>query len=267
MRTLLGAARLAVIAVFLIVCTPIVLIAGLLHIRFGIAGLANWLCVYMARFFDWLFNVKVTSTDTKRLYEHQGFITPNHSSYLDIVTLTHILPLRFMAAIEVKRRPFIGWLAQAIDTVFVDRTSLSSRRDAVNSIAGAYHAQPDPPIVIFPEGRLGLGDKLFPFKLGTFKLAQRNHIAYLPVAIDYQEKEVAVWKGGLGEKMLHAVWRLACFPGPLHVTITPLAPVLPEPDERSVNLADSAQYAIEETLGLPHQKPETTAQKKAAQVA
>lgn len=252
MRVLLGTTRIGVIVVFLIVCTPFFLLASLIPIRFGITGISGWMSVYMARFFNWLFNVKVTCANPQDFYQHRGFLAPNHCSYLDIVVLLDVLPVRFLAAIEVKRRPVIGWMAAAADTVFVDRTDTESRRNAVNSIADTFHEDPDPPIVIFPEGRLGLGERLFPFKLGVFKLAQTYSIAYMPVAIDYRELEIAVWKGGLGESMTEAVWRLARYPGPIHVDITGLAPVLPGPDDQPIDLASRAQYDIETVLGLPH---------------
>ncbi|MEZ4555975.1 MAG: hypothetical protein R2854_05905 [Caldilineaceae bacterium] len=49
-----------------------------------------------------------------------------------------------------------------------------------------------PPIVVFPEGRLGTGTELSTFQLGMFKLAKTQRIAYMPVAIDYERRHCRV---------------------------------------------------------------------------
>ena len=252
MRILRGTTRIGIIVAFIIICTPIFLFLSLIPIRFGITGLSGWMSVYMARFFDWLFNVKVNCPEPEKFYQHRGLLAPNHCSYLDIVVLLDVLPVRFLSAVEVKGRPGIGWMAAAANTVFVDRTSTESRRSAVSSIAKTFHEDPDPPIVIFPEGRLGFGKELFPFKLGVFSLATNFNIGYLPVALRYHEPEITVWKGGLGESLTEAVWRLACYQGPVHVDVIGLTPVLPGPADDPLALAARAQYDVEEALGFPH---------------
>ncbi len=252
MRVLLGTTRVGIIVLFILFCAPFFLFASLIPIRIGIASIPGWMSVYMARFFNWLFRIKLHCTDPEKMYEHQGIFAPNHSSYLDIVEILAIMPARFLAAIEVRRRPVIGWMTASVDTVYVDRSDTESRRNAVSSVAASYRNNPDPPIVIFPEGRLGFGEQLFPFKLGTFRIAQDNNIAFMPIAIRFHEPEVVVWMGGKGETMTEAVWRLACYPGPVHVDVVPLDPVLPQPGDDPIDLAGSAQYEIEEVLGFPH---------------
>jgi 1-acyl-sn-glycerol-3-phosphate acyltransferase len=252
MRVLLGTTRIGIIVLFILFCAPIFIFASLIPIRLGIAGIPGWMSVYMARFFNWLFRVRLHCEDAETMRAHQGIFAPNHSSYLDVVVLLAIMPARFLAAMEVKRRPVIGWMAASVDTVFVDRSDTESRRSAVSSVAASYEKNPDPPIVIFPEGRLGFGEHLFPFKLGTFRIARDNGIAYMPIAIHFHEPEVVVWMGGRGESMTEAVWRLACYPGPVHVDVIPLTPVLPELSDDVIELAGRAQYDIEEVLGFPH---------------
>lgn len=213
--------------------------------------LVNWIPVGMGKLVGFFFNLRLICTDKRRLQEHRGFLVPNHVSFIDIVVLAALLPVRFLAAVEVKERPVLGWAASAAGTVFVDRSDIRSRRAALISIADAYAARHDPPIVIFPEGRLGTGTELFNFQLGVFKLAKNLQVPYLPIAINYDRMDIAVWHGRAGETMLQAGWKLATFRGPLHVTVTPLPPVHPTEEDNAAQLADAAHDQIAHVLGFP----------------
>ncbi len=159
-------------------------------------------------------------------------------------------------------------------------SSLRSRRDAMMSILQSYQAEPDPPIAVFVEGRMGTADCINPFQLGIFKLAKRNDIAYLPVAIRYDRPNIVVWHGRDGETMMQAAWRLvnpgrnlhtdptsggvarfllwysrptvlACFASPVHVRLMPLGAVRPKPSDNAASLADAAQACMAEAVGVP----------------
>ena len=205
----------------------------------------------MARGFNRIFNVRLAVEHRERLTDFQGFIVANHISYLDIVSLMATQPLRMLAAAEVKSKPVIGWAASGAGAVYVDRSSLRSRRDAMMSILRRYQDEKDPPIAVFVEGRMGTGDRIFPFQLGIFKLAKRYDIAYLPVAIRYDRPDIVVWHGRDGETMMQAAWRLAKFPGPVHVTMTPLDVIHPTPSDNAARLADAAQAGIADVVGVP----------------
>jgi 1-acyl-sn-glycerol-3-phosphate acyltransferase len=212
----------------------------------------GWLATILSRLFNRLFRVQILCDDVETLYNHQGFLLPNHMSYLDITVMMALRPVRYLAAIEVEKRPGIGQMATAVGTVYVDRESSTSRREALESIVDVFKEKPDPPIVIYPEGRLGMGDKLFPFKYGAFKLAVEHGIPYMPVAIRYCCPDIVVWRGAIGENLVDSVWRLAQYGGKVPVEVTFLDPILPSPDDDPVQLAAEAQYAVEEALGYPH---------------
>ena len=233
MNQIRGAVRATLVILVIVGGTLIILLAALLRLRYKGIPLANWIPVYMARATATIFNVRLHCTDPDRLRTHQGFILPNHLSFVDIVVVLAMMPLRFLSAQEVKNRPMIGWAASAMGTVFVDRSSMQSRRAALVGIADSYAAAPDPPILIFPEGRLGTGTELSRFQLGIFKLARTHAIRYLPVAIAYDNPEIAIWRGRVGETLFDAGWKLATYRGPLRVTLTPLTPVLPRPEDNA----------------------------------
>ena len=209
-----------------------------------------WVATYMARLFNLIFNVKFAYRASERLWQHTGFLFPNHSSYLDIIAMLHFMPVRFLAAIEVRQRPMIGWIAEAIDCVFVTRENQASRHAARDAIVSAMQDEPQPPVVIYPEGRLGPGDYLHPFRFGAFEMAVENGLALLPVAICYSHKEVVVWHGPRGEPMLTAIWRHAKFPGPVYAEMIVLEPVCPQPDDEPKQLALDTQTAMADVLGV-----------------
>lgn len=250
MTQIIGAFRFVIILLIALGGTVIVLLAALFPARIRGNRLSAWICTFLARCFTRVFNVHCTCREPQKLYRHQGFIFPNHVSYLDPILLFSVLPVRFLAAIEVKRRPLVGQLASAVGTVFVERENRTSRAAARNAIVGTLRQTPYPPLVLFPEGKLGPGHRLIPFRFGAFQMATENHIAYLPCAIHYERKDVAVWHGAAGESMITALWRLATFPGPLRAEIIPLDPVHPRPDDDPMLLARVAEYAIAKRLGF-----------------
>jgi 1-acyl-sn-glycerol-3-phosphate acyltransferase len=111
-------------------------------------------------------------------------IAPNHTSKLDIVTLTVKLRLyfNFMAKIELARVPVFGIFFRTID-ISVDRKN-------ARAAALAYQKSKDQlinlkqSIVIFPEGTIpSHSPKLGRFKDGAFKLAIEAQVDILPVTI------------------------------------------------------------------------------------
>jgi len=111
-------------------------------------------------------------------------IAPNHTSKLDIVTLTVKLHINFnfMAKIELARVPVFGIFFRTID-IAVDRKNArhaaKAYQRAVNQLKNEKKS-----IVVFPEGTIpGNTPKLGRFKDGAFKLAIDTQTPILPVTI------------------------------------------------------------------------------------
>lgn len=251
MKFLLALVRATFVIIVLVTGCLFMVVAAPLGLQRKGIPLINWVPVVMGRLVAFFFNIKLRCENCDRLHAHEGFLVPNHVSFVDIVVLAALLPVRFLAAVEVKQRPILGWAASVAGTVFVDRTNMRSRREALLLIGEAYQAHHAPPIVIFPEGRLGTGTELSRFQLGVFKLAKTDQIAYMPVAIHYDRMDIAVWHGRDGETLLQAGWKLASFRGPLNVTVTPLPAVRPTPEDNAAKLADAAHDQIATLLGFP----------------
>lgn len=199
-----------------------------------------------------LWNVQIVCPEQAQLANFAGFIFPNHVSYLDVMVVVALTPVRFLAKAEVRRMPLIGWIARAIGCVFVDRTDKASRQAARQSLARLNHF---PPIALYPEGKRGPGDALLPFRYGAFELVTDVGAPLLPCIISYNRLDVAIWHRG--ESILRALWRLASFAGPLVVTVTLLTPIVPAPGADSVQLSQTT-HSLMTAVWQQQQAPPTT---------
>ncbi len=197
-----------------------------------------------------LFGIRVSSPSPELLRSHRGLIFPNHVSALDIPALFFFGPKRFLGAAEIEPRLLIGWMARRLGTVFVSRQDRQSRKLARVQVANAHRTADRPPIVLFPEGRLGPGDGIFPFRRGGFEIAMEHGIPYLTVALRYDPVDVALWRAARErEEMWGSLWRLAQHTGTVHVEVIPLSIVHPKPDDDAQALAGAARREIADALG------------------
>jgi lyso-ornithine lipid O-acyltransferase len=182
----------------------------------------------------------------------------NHSSWIDILALSSITPLKFIAKSEVAGWPLFGLFAKLQRTVFVDR----SRRQAtvaVNREIASRLSEGDP-VVLFGEGTSSDGTRILPFRsalLGATEhaLGEEGRSFLQPVSIAYtrlhglpmgrQHRAIASWRGHMSlVPHLSRVIRI----GAIDVVVTFGAPVAVEAD------ADRKQLALllEETVRQMH---------------
>lgn len=110
-------------------------------------------------------------------------IASNHVSWLDIVTLSAVAPLSFIAKREVNRWPFFGSLARLQRTVFVHR---EKRLETGNSRDEMQQRFKDSDIlVLFPEGTSSDGFNVLPFKSAFFGAAEYEGVLVQPVSLAY----------------------------------------------------------------------------------
>ncbi len=242
-NTARGLYRMILISFVLGFGTLFILATAWVPVRVSGVRLCAWPITWMAHAFVRLFNIRYTCLEAERIRQHRGFIFPNHVSYLDIVMLIHILPMRFVSTYEVRNWPFIGWIARAIDTVFLNRGDKGSREQTRLALA---QLSPYPPIVLFPEG--GIFDTavpLHPFRYGAFEIAAQGSVPFLPCVLLYDHRDVVAWKN---ESFLQSVWRLARFPGPVEARVFALKTVNPTPTDSPKQLALEAHGAMEAIL-------------------
>lgn len=245
MNLLMGLLRLFIVIPVLIVGTLLILLLAIFRVRIRRVYLSAWPVVALTRFAMWLFGISFECNDRQALLSHEGFVFPNHQSYFDILMMTYLLPTRFLAAIEIKSWPLIGWIAVAIDTVFVNRESKEARQQARLALGQQFFKSPFPPIVLYPEGKISTTGELLPFRHGAFEIAIEEKIPYLPVALVYEPAGVVRWGD---EHLLMALWRLASRPGPVHAKMVILDKVTPQPDDDPQKLAEAAYQAIKQVM-------------------
>jgi len=122
---------------------------------------AEWLPHYYHRFLCWLLDVRVSvSGEISR--GRPVLLIANHISWLDIIVISSVAPVHFVAKREVADWPFFGLMAKLQRTVFVDRERRSTVRDTAHEIAGRLDAGER--IVLFAEGTSSDGNQILPFK-------------------------------------------------------------------------------------------------------
>ncbi|MEP0547974.1 MAG: lysophospholipid acyltransferase family protein [Rhodothermales bacterium] len=247
--SLVGAARFAAAGFVVVVGTVVVLATGWAPLRVRGARLAGWVVTGMARTATTLFGVRIVCDQPERLRLHRGFVFPNHVSFVDILVLLHLFPLRFLSNHVVERTLFVGWVAKAIGTVFVDRRDSEARAEARRELADALAEQDHPPLVLFPEGRIGEGEVLHPLRRGAFEVAAEGAIPYLLCAIRYSDLDAVHWRRR--EPFFAALWRLARHRGPLTARLVFLGSVHPTPADDPDALVRHAESLLGAAISTP----------------
>jgi len=108
---------------------------------------------------------------------------PNHSSYLDIVTLVAFLPanVRYVVKGEALRMPFFGLLVRRGGQFAFDRSDPQARIEQAREVNAALLRGES--VVIYPEGTFTAMTGLRPFQLGAFKAAAETQRPICPVAV------------------------------------------------------------------------------------
>jgi 1-acyl-sn-glycerol-3-phosphate acyltransferase len=158
----------------------------------------------------------------------------NHTSWLDIVTLSAAARISFVAKAEVNTWPFFATLARLQETVFVDRTRRSQTGEARDMIRERLLA--GDALVLFPEGTSSDGNKVLPFKsalmgaaeaqVGTDAAGRPIHVPVQPVSVAYvgvhglpmgrEDRPLFAWYGDM--ELVPHLWE-ALLAGPVDVVI------------------------------------------------
>ena len=253
--TILGVIRMTAVFIALFMAFVAVFLTSIIPFSVKGARASLWVLVFSSRVFNFIFNVRVGYAGGGGLRRQHGFIFMNHMSYLEPLAILSLTPVRFLAAQEVRMRPLSGWMAEQIGTIFVERENKDSRFAARSAVEKVLSRSQYPPLVIFPEGRLGPGDRINQFHPGGFESAVKTGASYLTCAVQFNRPDVGVWKGPRGETLLSAIWRLAKSRGKIHVDFYPVEIVTPSPDDDGKQLAKAARRAIAEKLGMAESIP------------
>jgi lyso-ornithine lipid O-acyltransferase len=142
----------------------------------------------LPRFFHWcllkILNIKVTICGESK----HALLISNHLSWLDIVVLGSIKPLRFVSKKEVESWFLFGFLAKLQQTIFVDR---DNRNAIISSKKSLEKALVTSPVVLFAEGTTSNGSCVLSFN-SSFIVSPAQ-----AVCISYKNYEPIAWYGDM----------------------------------------------------------------------
>jgi 1-acyl-sn-glycerol-3-phosphate acyltransferase len=187
----------------------------------------------------------VVHNDDARL-DSGVLVVGNHISWIDIYVINAWRPTPFVSKAEIRNWPIVGWLAQQLGTVFIQREKRSDAKRIMHELANRLMA--GELMCVFPEGTTSNGEKLLPFHANMFQAAVSASCPVQPVCLMYEDANgrqssapAYIDDMSLGES-LNALLRGA----PLTAHLYVCAALAPGANRRL--LASEAQAAIERAL-------------------
>ncbi|QLB63231.1 lysophospholipid acyltransferase family protein [Paraburkholderia caribensis] len=183
----------------------------------------------------------VVHNDGARLDEGV-LVVANHISWIDIYVINAWRPTPFVSKAEIRKWPVVGWLAQQLGTVFIQREKRSDAKRIMHELANRLNA--GELMCVFPEGTTSDGVQLLPFHANMFQAAVSASRPVQPVCMMYEDAQgrqstapAYIGELSLGES-LDALLRA----GPLTAHVYVGAPLAPGTDRRL--LAAEAQASV-----------------------
>lgn len=117
--------------------------------------------------------------------EQRVILIANHISWLDIMIILTIYPVRFVAKSEVLSWPLLNILCRKVGTIFIKREKRNDTMRVNQDISEALVAGDS--IAIFPEGTTSDGTVLLHFHASLLQSAATVEASLYPVAINYRD--------------------------------------------------------------------------------
>ncbi len=174
-------------------------------------------------------------------------VVANHVSWLDIVAINAMRPVRFVAKADMRRWPLLGWMVAASGTLFIERAKKRDALRVAHRIAAALREGGC--LAVFPEGTTGDGHARLPFHANLLQAAISSEVPLQPVALRYSDASgpISAAAAYVGEMTLaSSLWAIVGARG-LVAHIEHLAP-MPASGQDRRELAARARAAIDTAL-------------------
>jgi 1-acyl-sn-glycerol-3-phosphate acyltransferase len=154
-------------------------------------------------------------------------LAANHVSWLDITALHAVVPqARFVSKADIQLWPLLSRLADAADTLYLER---ERKRDALRVVHLVAQALSEgQTVAVFPEGTTSDGHTLLPFHANLFQAAIATSTPVQPVALRFSDARVGVSPAVVfvgATTLLESLWRVACADRLVaHITLLPARP-------------------------------------------
>ena len=196
-----------------------------------------------------ILSVSVHETHASNEVPDRCMLVLNHISWLDIFVIDARFPATFIAKVEVRSWPIVGWLCTLVGTLYIERGKRSAAR-ARQTVAAELER--GTLIAVCPEGTTTFGRSLERFHAALFQPALDAAATLQPVALRYldgagRHTDAA---GYVGEtSLLESVWAIV---STRHMVaeLNLLAPISVRAQTRR-SLAEKAEAAIAAALGVP----------------
>lgn len=152
-----------------------------------------------------------------------SLVVANHVSWLDVLALHAVAPVRMLAKHEVRDWPVIGSMAARAGTVFLDRDRLRELPGAVSALSDVVRE--GGAVGVFPEGTTRCGRALGSFRPAAFQAAVDADVPVQPVALRYSDGGAAF----VGDDTLLSSLRRVLPARGVELEVVVLEPLQPRP--------------------------------------
>ena len=129
----------------------------------------------------WATGFRVTATGELPSSRPMLYVS-NHITAIDPVLAGTHVEVGFAGKMEITRWPVLGWIANCHGIIGVDRSRRSFTLQLIESMRKRLGE--GIPVMVFPEGGIGWGDVLLPFKTGVFEAVAGNEaLEILPLFV------------------------------------------------------------------------------------
>ena len=217
MWRLIAIIRLSAIAALLVIGVLITLLIGLLPKSFFNIIVRFWFQVVL-----WVIGVRCRYSGNP--IGEVTLVVSNHTSWADVLVVGARWPMTFLAMQEVRSWPLVGWLAERVGTLFIERGRGAPQ--AIDEITALLKSGQH--VLLFPEGRTGDGRSTGKFYPRIFQAAVNAGVGVQPVSIFYkdsnrppgQSSRISMENIGFNR----SAWSTLCGP-PIDVEIMAFAPI------------------------------------------
>jgi 1-acyl-sn-glycerol-3-phosphate acyltransferase len=224
--------RLLLMVLLLLVCAP-------LHLLWRLFGFGRW---WPRVFLSGIGLVAGLHLRIEGRPARGALLLSNHVSWLDIPALSHASGTAFVAHDGLAAFPFLKWLCEMNDTIFIARHRRASVADQVIQIRAAMAETGA--LTLFPEGTTSDGTGVIPFKSALLSALDPlpAGVVVQPVALRYEDAARIAWVGD--EHGLDNFKRILARLRPVRLTVRFLAPLAGSELADRKALAAAAQRAI-----------------------
>ncbi|MFT3664704.1 lysophospholipid acyltransferase family protein [Piscinibacter sp.] len=123
---------------------------------------------------------------------HAGplLVVANHVSWVDILAVNALHPVRFVSKADVKRWPLLGFMVASGGTLFIERERKRDALRVVHQIAEALRAGDI--VAVFPEGTTSDGHDVLPFHANLLQAAIATGAPVQPLVLRYRDAQAKV---------------------------------------------------------------------------